>query len=327
MTAVTGTMGRMMIRMMSLRWLPFSLLCVTGMSCAPAISPAVDDGRDAAAVVEEPAVDSGAPAGMPVGRQGLAVRQWRVADPPPNVADVLARHARGAACDESTRQRLERNGLRLVRVPLPQLDALATDLGRLSRNVEGWHGQAYDWRGVIEAAIDPDGAAVAIDGRVRRLVDGRLRLLIRGWTLQMEHGPRLCLQLLPEYDRTAPTPLDLALGRRPFVGRRFTDLWTEILLEPGFGYVLLGLPPSLKSPGQSVEDEEQVVADETGDDERLDRAATIGPDAPPPLTLGEVLLRSGSSRTDHEVLIFVPLMPRGFYPPQEAGPVGEGAES
>ena len=250
---------------------------------------------------------------------GLRLRQWRIAERP-DIPEVLMRHADAWSLDEPLLRTFEHNGLRLLRVPAENIENLLADLGGASRDVEGWHGQAYDWRDVVTRAVDPDGVAVAVDGRVRRFAGGYMRLLIRAWTLQMEHGPRLCLQIIPDYDRTASSPLDQALGRKGFAGEPFASLWVELLLERGFAYLLTCDAPGLKWDGELAEGGNAAELDPvtaTVPTERGDPGG-VGPEAPPPLTVGQMLLRVDSEPPSREILLFLPRIPSILYPPQDS---------
>src|SRR5688572_26274372 len=151
---------------------------------------------------------------------GLELRRWSVLDQPQVLRQVLARHRDGEALDAEALNRLRRNGFRFIRVPLEALPELLSDLGGASIDRTEWHGQVHVWpplaqrpvaqgpsaprHGRRDAASPPanrygSGAAVAVDGRIDRYDRGEFRLLARSWTVHMEDGPFLHLELLPEH--------------------------------------------------------------------------------------------------------------------------------
>ncbi|MCP3904073.1 MAG: hypothetical protein GY715_10605 [Planctomycetes bacterium] len=231
---------------------------------------------------------------------GLRVRQWRVADEVAQMVPTLVRHADPDWPDPETRGRLARNGFRMVRVPDEVMAQLPAEIGGMSLGFDGWHGQVYEWRELAGREIEPQGRAVAIDGRVRRFGGGRLRLMMRGWTMQMEQGPRVYLELLPEYDRSRQTALDQMLGRRRFEGERFLDQTVDLLMEAGWAYAL-----TCEAPGVNWND------DEAGGGSGTER---VGPAVDAPPALGELLLKVPRPTAQRELIVFLPRIPDQLYP-------------
>lgn len=269
---------------------------------------------------------------LPTADNGLQVRQWRVTDDPDAIASALVRHARGEFIDTQTARRLGRNGLRFVRVPAEEVETLLADLGGATLSVDTWHGQACDWRAVADWPIETTGRALAVDGRVRRFEGGRLQLMIRSWTIQMEDGPSVRLQLEGRYDRSQPTRLDQVMGRPAVEGRRLPSISLDLLLEAGYAYVLTGEPPGSEW-GRSEDDagpgQEDVESREAGqeEDDSLAERESIGPEALPPLTVGELLFRREGLPAARQLLVFVPRIPDRLFPPEGgAGSAGEGGE-
>jgi hypothetical protein len=299
------------------------LLCLAAFSCAP-------EGPVPAATSPEAA--RSAQRLLPTSDNGLAVRQWRVADDPAQIASALMRHADREVLDEPSRERMARNGFRLLRVRAEDLEALLADLGGATFNVDAWHGQAYDWRTVVNWPIETTGRAIAVDGRVRRFEGGRLELMIRAWTMLMEDGPYLRLQMLGQHDRSRPSRLDRMMGQRVFEGLRLPSLSLDLLLEAGWAYVLTCESPSVKwepveadAAAPEPTSGEMDEADETG--ERDGRPGGAGPDVLAPLTVGEVLFRVEAMPPAREMLVFVPRIPEALFPPElTAEPAGGGRE-
>jgi hypothetical protein len=269
---------------------------------------------------------------LPTPDNGLQVRQWRVPDDPDAIASALVRHARGGFLDTPASRRLDRNGLRFVRVSTGDLETLLADLGGATRSVDTWHGQACDWRAVADWPIEATGRALAVDGRVRRFEGGRLQLMIRAWTIQMEDGPSVRLQLEGRYNRSQPTRLDQVLRRQTVEGRRLPSISLDLLLEAGYAYVLTGEPPGNDwEPGEAgappaPEDAEGREAGRE-EDRPSDEPEIIGPDALPPLTVGELLFRREALPATRHLLVFVPRIPDRLFPPEAVtGSAGAGRE-
>ncbi len=253
---------------------------------------------------------------------GLQIRRWRIAERPGVMGNALMTYARGEVLDDVVRRGLERNGLRLVRIDAEEIDSLLARLGGATLDVDGWFGQTYDWRQIVAWPIDPAGHALAVDGRVRRVQGGTLALMIRGWTIPMEDGPRLQLEMQPVYERSHPSQISQLLGQQSFDGEAISTMFVDVLLEVGYAYVL-----TCESPGvewvrvDTLEGEE--VDEEQAEVEDLDAAGPkksggAGPEAAAPMTVGEVLMRVQTTPAGREMLVFVPRIPAMLFPPQDA---------
>ncbi|MBT8485919.1 MAG: hypothetical protein HKO59_15590 [Phycisphaerales bacterium] len=238
---------------------------------------------------------------LPSADSGLQVREWHVADTPAaDLGPTLLRFGVVDTLEDGVTQGLARNGLRLVLVEVDRVDELLAALGGASLDRDGWYGQAYDWRPVATADLMRPAETVAVDGRVRRLQGGTLRLLVRGWTLLMEDGPVLQLELRAEHDRRQPTRIDQVLGRTPPGRERFDGVAVEVMLEPGNALVL-----TCESPSVDWDADAAAPATDGG----------VGPDVAAPLTLGERLLRIDATPPRRGMLVFVPRIPAQLGPP------------
>jgi hypothetical protein len=276
---------------------------------------------------------------------GLELRRWTVIDAPDRVMNVLTAHADGAAADQDVVDRLKRNGLRFVRVPVSEVDALVAELGGATIDRNEWHGQVYDWRPLMEQPIDQRGIAVAIDGRVRRFDRGEFRVLIRAWTVQMEDGPYLHLEVLPQHRIARAGDLRRLLGEEPSdAGESFATLALDLQLEATFAYVLVSESPQIDWPtldrpaevnaalGQNAlelggagvdgEPEPEITAAKTAPaaprpprPSRVGPPGDVGPEAGAPMTLGEMLLPLSESPPMRQVMVFVPKIPQELFPP------------
>lgn len=88
------------------------------------------------------------------------------------------------------------HGLRLVSVPITELQALSRRLG-LSRSTERqWLGQATSWTEIVSAPERTQSFTIALDAERLRLPPGHLRLLTRAWIVPLTPTP------LPPTDQT-----------------------------------------------------------------------------------------------------------------------------
>jgi hypothetical protein len=94
-------------------------------------------------------------------------------------------------------------------------------------------------------------------------------------------------------------------------GQWFRTLSVQQELEAGHAYVLTG-----ESPQSTWTDDEAPVEASTSTD-------LIGPDAPAPVTFGEMLFRADGKPGKRTILVFIPRIPPGLNPPplnQETDP-------
>lgn len=272
---------------------------------------------------------------------GLEVRRWTVLDGTSRAIGIIADIAEGCPADESTGERLKRNGLRLARVPADQLETIIERLGGATMDRNEWHGQVYEWRSLRDQPIDSRGTAIAIDGRVRRFERGEFRLLIRGWTMMMEDGPHFHLELQPQHRLPRSNSFQRALGLgEQDVGESFAAAALDMRLQAGYAYVLVSesstvdwpaldrpapvvraLPSNLRSFVPSVvagAGMQPSMPTSTPDPRPMTRVGpddVIGPEAGAPRTLGEVLLPTYTHPPMREIIVFVPKIPDELFPP------------
>jgi len=253
--------------------------------------------------------------------QGLAVRRVRITDDPHRIAAAFGPYAGSAPLPDELTDRLDRSGLRLILIPISELDAVLSALGDAPVDRTVWHGQATTWRPVVERTLFADDV-VGVEGRLRTFDAGTMRLLMRGWTLMMEDGLHVHLELLPDLDQTRPREMDRLLGRPRYTGVRFLSLYCELLFSPDMACLLTMERPGVTwAPGApGVGEARDGAGGSGGAEERgAESASAAGPsvDAPtgapgpgpafvPPRTLGEVLFRAESARSGREVIVLVP---------------------
>lgn len=238
---------------------------------------------------------------------GLLLRKWTVSDNAQRIGEALTRYQDGQVLDARTGEMLGRNGLRFVRIRADQADDLLGELGVGPSDLAAWHGQVLEWRELHHQSIGGPGAAIAVSGRVRSIQPGQLRLMGRSWTVLMEDGPYLTLELLPQLLRPQGPSLFQLLGDVDLQGEVFDGLAVEIELRPGYAYILTGETPA-----------DPASAGDAGDDR-------AGPDADTPDTLGEFLFSERTGLPLRTLLVFVPRIPdRLLRPYRVEGATPEG---
>ena len=285
-------------------------------------SPASTSGAASSMAAEQ----SAAPTPHPMGREhGLAVRRMRVADDAALMAGALARYADTSPLSKELTERLDRSGLRVVLVPLTDLERVLSELGGVSIDRTVWHGQATTWRPLVERTISGQDV-VGIEGRLRTFEAGTMRFLLRGWTLMMEDGVHLYVELLPDFDQTRSNEMDRLFARPQFEGERFLSLHTELLLDPDHACLITVEQPGAtwkvaeSDAAGAVRSERDRGEGAAEDGDAPDRAreparggvpmtgAGPGPDYLPPRTLGEVLFRAEGRLRGREVVVVMPRM-------------------
>jgi len=252
---------------------------------------------------------------------GLEVRQWVLRASMEDVAAALMRYRDGQPLETRDREALERNGLRIVRVPIDELEPMLAGLGIASRSVTTWFGQVTQWRDVLTSPVDETSRALVVSGRVRRFSEGDYSMMLRCWTLMMEDMPKMQLELLGRHDR--PTVSDTV----PLLGdKRVAETWlhairAELLLENGYAYVMVYESPSItwQEPGEGevvrVAAGEALPAGGRGpgvDGDAVGPFHSTGLNAIAPPTIGEVLLGREAGQPRRHLLAFVPRIPERF---------------
>lgn len=252
---------------------------------------------------------------------GLEVRRWVIQDDPNRIGAALMKYWDPAAVGPARTSALRRSGLRFVRVQADQVDALLAELGLASLDVTAWHGQIYDWRRLQQYSIGSGGVEVALDGRVVRYGPGCFRLMVRTWTVQMEDGLYLNLELLPQFQPPHAPRFRKLLGDRTMSGEVFASIALEVQLEAGFAYVLTGESPQVqwRENGERSElPHENPPPDSVGSTQRpIDGSSQADqPSLADAASIGELLFVRKTQPPTRTMLVFVPristpLFPRG----------------
>ncbi len=295
-------------------WLPSMAGCRSGPS---------EVAGGAAAEPVGGALDVGGTTEDAVGRltgsnNGLELIKWLIDDQPSRIAEAMSRYTEPAMEGSPTDRALRRNGLRLVRIPLDSLDQLREELGGTKLETRGWHGQILEWRPLYALPLGRNPVTIAVDGHVRTYRGGELALLGRSWTVTMEDGPYLQLELVPAYLQTPPPRdyLQLLGTDRPQATEGFISMAVDLQLDPGFAYILTWEEPDTiwtAAGGRSSSSEEEV--DASTDSSLRPGGIGVGPEFEAPPMLGQLLFSAESGRSGRGLLIFVPRVPAALFPP------------
>lgn len=287
-------------------WL--SVLIFAAAGCAPGPAPVDDAAGRAASEALRRVLNTD---------NGLEVRTWIVSDNSSRIGTALMRHRDGSAVDPTVAAALHRNGLRFVRVPADELGTLLSELGVAPSEVRAWHGQVTQWRPVQAFVIGDGGAIVAVGDGVRRFEPGRVELMARSWTVPMEDGLSMNLQLLPVFVLPRTHNYTRLLGDRTLPGETFVAMEVEIRLHSGYAYIMTGESPRTSWPGETAGD--GWVPDSGG-------FSAVGPEAPRPSTIGELLFEGGDEPPLRQMVVFVPKIPEPGFGAQGSGPGGDDVE-
>lgn len=250
---------------------------------------------------------------------GMEVSWWIVDDAPASptstpIRELLAPFAsRSVPVDWRTLEAWRGCGLRVVTVPLAELDGLRGALHFVGPLQNQWLGEAVR---PVEIARGPDitrPTTLTLDNGDIVLSDGDLRLMLRCWAgpsrVTPESGPganipaALQLELVPRHEpaeaRSEFHGLALDAPRTPLV---FSRLTLEAALLGDEAIVLIAERPDVDWSRPAPEGVEPTVP-------------FLGPSIPASLTLGEALLGGANTvqgRRTRAILVLAPSVPRVF---------------
>ena len=238
---------------------------------------------------------------------GLLLRKWVVTEDSADISSVLSHYQQQEILGPGEAETFRRNGLRFVGVRADHLDDLLGAIGINPYDVSAWHGQILDWRELYHRQITGPGTALAVAGRVRTIPPGRLRIMGRSWTVLMEDGPYLSLELLTVLNRPQVPSLSQLLGDPDLQGEVIDQLSVEVELRDGYAYILTGESPASTREGPAP------------DEPRASAAGAVGPDADTPDTVGEFLFANHGEPSTQTLLVFVPRIPERLLRPYRLG--------
>ena len=257
-------------------------------------------------------------------KNGLLIREWTIEDNPQRIALAMSKFGIEELLEESQREDFRRNGLRLVRVWAEDIDPLLKAFDGASSNTAAWHGQVYNWAELLRRQVKAQPIAVAVDGHVKSYKNGTFRLMLRSWTVSMEDGPRMQLQLLPQFDKPQRISIRGLRADSSVQGEVFRSFSVETLLEAGFVYVLtyaspqavweIGKMPSKdKHQGETASDDTEGVSDSGS--AVIGGLGVVGPGTILPPTYGELMCRNPGRFPTRRILVFEPTIPLELFPP------------
>jgi hypothetical protein len=246
---------------------------------------------------------------------GLEMHWWIVAGDSGPIAAALRPYLdRPIPVPDTLRDRWRASGLRLVSVPLGDLDAISRNLSLVGPVERQWLGQRPAWTDAVRGPYLPRGCLISVDSGDVMLQPGRLRLLARCWAMPMPAGDDgvpagLRLELAPQHAEfvTPETRIEVDTGLRPRLrtedeGMIFTRLVLEMIAVEGEALLIVPEPPHV---------DWTVVL--SGD------AASPPPQAGPPIiptpTLGEAMLSIpavDAARGARAIIVLVPRTPERF---------------
>jgi hypothetical protein len=301
-----------------------ALLCPTGCAVSPPASP--ESGNSAIALGANSPAEA-ARRRLTNTNNGLELRRWTIVDAPGRAMHAIVKHARGPALDEQAHRHLKRNGFRLIRVALDDVEALLADLGGATVDANEWHGQVHEWRPILQSSIDSRGRAFAIDGQVERYDRGEFRLMMRSWSMPMEYGPTVHLELLPVHFQPRANDLRRLLdeksqgagGASRGSSVAFESLRVDLQLESQWIYLLVSESPEIDWPEMDANAAATASNAETrtlinGSKPGGRMSFGDGPDAPAPQTLGETLLPVDRDPPLRSIVVFIPRIAPELFP-------------
>lgn len=253
---------------------------------------------------------------LPGTDNGLEIRKWTVADQPDRFLTTIAKNMHGSAVDPDTQARLERNGLRLVRVPIDRLDQLLADLGGASLDLNEWHGQAVEWRSLQQRPIGSAPRAIAIDGNVLRFEGGRMAFNLRAWTVQMEDGPCVHMEMLPRFEYERLSESRGLLSNQPDAKfEAYPSMALDVQLRPGFAYVLFGEPPQAQWPENTPSEEMPAPSAPPPPKRNVGPMDVTADEGAAPVTLGEFMLMGDRQPPMRGLMVFIPRVAPELFAP------------
>ncbi|MHC4808962.1 MAG: hypothetical protein ACYTEV_01165 [Planctomycetota bacterium] len=253
--------------------------------------------------------------------RGLRTRRWRVdrerLEAP--LGEILTALAvvppPETGLDDSVREHLARNGLRMLAVPRASLETLRTRLAAPPRQIETWHGEAVDWRSLLVGRPGAGVSVVAVGDRVRPHPGGEYRLAVRAWTMRMESGPHLHVELRVEHVEPRRESGLRLTPEAPAV-RLVDALLVELAAPADLAWVIASAPSSetWPEPGRTGATPESAGGDADASEPVVATGPGLGPPAAAIPTVGQLLLPQSPGTGEHEILILEAELPPSLAP-------------
>jgi hypothetical protein len=266
-----------------------ALLGLSIVGCAPEatdplkpLPPATTAEEQAAAMLDRPLA--------PGEDNGLEVVRWSVTDNETLLRRAVGRYAVREVSLGATAQALERHGFRAAVIRDADLPRFLIDVGGTTRSIPVWYGQVQGWRELVRTRLESP-RVVMVDGRAERLRAGWLRIMVRAWTVPLEEGGVLEMQIAPQLIGDSADPVGLqpelpqASNQRDTLrGTLWPDASLHLELPRDTALILLSAPARV--------DEEE---DPEGPPPRPEETG-VGPLVELPPLLGELLLTDFEAR-------------------------------
>lgn len=217
---------------------------------------------------------------------GISVIRWQIQDNPSVITTFFAKHAPQCISEEVCAQ-LAVNGFLVAEVSLSDLPAALDELGGTYANIRAWLGQATTWHQLVSIPIRGSATAI-VDGTTRRMCDGALQLLLRGWTVPLETGAVTDVEVIPAFLPGGAVP-----GARTTTRESFQTAGFFASIGRGGVLLITGMAP--KSAKRTAS-----------------HASAAGPPVTPPPTMGEFLLTQQNAEGDpipqRPVIVVIPMI-------------------
>lgn len=255
---------------------------------------------------------------------GLEVAWFVTSADEQTLGAILGKYAGNLVPLSSEQQALwQAHGLRMVSIPLEDVDAVTGELKTSGQSQRQWLGQAYSWTEVVRGPEMPGGRTIALDAERIRLGPGALRLLIRDWIepapATSESAPPVAMlrvEIVPQHEDNRARALRAdPLGLTPpriapeEQGLLFSRLYARLSVPSGNAYLIIPERPGVE---WKVVEVDEIESDAPADELVIEEPATER--ATP--KVGEVIRGGDKSRTG-TVHATTPIKPRTT---QQSGP-------
>lgn len=240
------------------------------------------------------------------GQTGLEVVRWQVEDNGPRLEDALRAHAAPAAAGMDEKA-LRDNGFVIYPVKRAELDALLTDMGGSYMDVRTWFGQVTSWREIAATQVEP--VMLEIDGIAHERPGAVARLMLRSWTLPMEDGTRIAVEMVPQVV-VGEAESSLLRNSERLSGEVVTSCATELEMDRDVAWVITCDPSKqidLKMPLQTAPPPEIPTGD----------APTLPEERAPPIDAPQ----SETAPPIEQPMEPTPVVPPAEIPPSAAPPI------
>lgn len=222
---------------------------------------------------------------------------WAARTDSKTLSETLAPYLRNnAELDARTRALWQANGLRLISVPIDQVDTIRQLLRQSGGVQRQWLGQVPVWTDVIHGVAWPSLQAVEMDNGHLHLGAGRIRILLRCWTMPVpgssvsssaSGGIQTAMRAEMLLQHQEPPRVDPAsIYERPAnvsdalsEGLVFSRLAASILLPPDRALLILPEAPEVDWRSLAQMPPDQLAAEEAALAET--RSRFIDPNNPP----------------------------------------------